>query len=153
MSAIQPQPPNTQPPWLDQYKAYLEDLGNVGTRYTTSNGFHLSVVTALLGVLALTKAGDVFEGSKAYLGMSVSGFAVLVCLIWSRSVASYRKLFGIKFTILREMEEQGRLFPVYRREDELRGKTSLLESDRLIPPLLALPFLVTLIGLTWRIFK
>jgi hypothetical protein len=51
------------------------------------------------------------------------------------------------------MEEQGRLFPVYRREDELRGKTSLLESDRLIPPLLALPFLVTLIGLTWRIFK
>jgi hypothetical protein len=134
MSAIQPQPPHTQPPWLDQYKAYLEDLGNVGTRYTTSNGFHLSVVTALLGV-------------------SVSGFAVLVCLIWSRSVASYRKLFGIKFTILREMEERGRLFPIYRREDELRGKTSLLESDRLIPLLLALPFLVTLICLTWRIFK
>jgi hypothetical protein len=145
--------PPVAPPFLDQYKAYLEDLGNVGTRYTTANGFYLSVITALLGILALTKAGDIFEGPKTYLGLSVSAFAVLVCLIWSRSIASYRKLFGIKFTILREMEQSGHLFPIYSRENELRGKLSLLENERFIPLLLALPFLMTLIGLACKIFR
>jgi hypothetical protein len=84
---------------LDQYKAYLEDLGNFGSRYTTSNGFYLSVITALLGILAFTKAGAAFEGSRSYLGLAISVFAILVCLVWSRSVDSYRKLFRIKFTI------------------------------------------------------
>jgi hypothetical protein len=143
----------TTPPYLDQYKAYIADLGNFGTRYTTANGFYISVITALLGILALTKAGDVFAAPKAYLGLAVSGFAVLVCLVWSRSIASYRKLFGIKFTILREMEQEGHLFPIYRREDELREKVSLLQNERLIPILLGLPFLVTFMAAAWGIFK
>jgi hypothetical protein len=149
-----PQTPTpTSPPSLDQYKAYLSDLGNFGTRYTTANGFYLSVITALLGILALTKAGDVFEGSKAYLGLAVSTFAVLVCMVWSRSIASYRKLFAIKFEILREMERAGNWFPIYEREDKKRGKTSLLENERLIPLVLSLPFLITLFFLGCKLVR
>lgn len=33
---------------LDQYKSYMVDVGNIGTRYTTSNGFYLSVITAFV---------------------------------------------------------------------------------------------------------
>ena len=43
---------------IEQYKAYIQDLGNIGTRYTTSNAFYLSVITALLGILSLTEAGS-----------------------------------------------------------------------------------------------
>lgn len=138
---------------LEQYKAYLGDLGNFGTRYTTANGFYLSVITALLGILALAKTGEVLAGPGAHLGLAVSAFAVLVCMIWSRSMASYRKLFAIKFTVLREMEKKGELFPIYEREDQLRGKLALLDNERLIPLLLSLPFLVTLIFLTCKLFR
>jgi hypothetical protein len=143
----------TPAPFLEQYKAYIGDLGNFGSRYTTSNGFYLSVITALLGILALTKVGDAFAGSREYLGLAISAFAILVCVVWSRSIDSYRKLFAIKFTVLREIEHAGNLFPIYRREDELRQKISLLQNERLIPMILSLPFFVTLIFLTYELFS
>jgi|KBSMisStaDraftv2_1062788.scaffolds.fasta_scaffold1966301_2 hypothetical protein len=40
-------PTFTASDWLEQYKAYLADLGNVGSRYTTANGFYLPVISAL----------------------------------------------------------------------------------------------------------
>jgi hypothetical protein len=137
---------------LDQYKSYLSDVG-IGTRYATSNGFYLSVITALLGILALTKAGEVFEGPRAALGLVVSTFAILVCMVWSRSIASYQRLFALKFKVLREMEYVGELFPIFKREDDLRGKLTILQNERLIPLLLSVPFLVTLIFLLCKLFK
>jgi len=140
-------------PFLEQYKSYISDLGNIGTRYATANGFHLSVVTALLGILALTKPNEAYEGTKVYLGLVVSVFAVLVCMVWSRSVASYRKLFAIKFEVLREMEQQGHLFPIYTLEDQKRGKLTVLGSDRYIPLLLSVPFLVALVLIFMKLIK
>lgn len=135
---------------LDQYKSYMVDVGNIGTRYTTSNGFYLSVITALLGILALTKTGEIFEGSKIYLGLAVCTFAVLVCVGWSRTIRYYAKLFAIKFEILREMEHDGNLFPIFAKENEKRKGESLLKKDRWIPILLSVPFLIALM---LRLFK
>ncbi len=59
---------------LDQYKAYLDDLGNIGTRYTTANGFYVSIVSALLAILALAQKGEAF---------AVSMFC---CISWCRSL-------------------------------------------------------------------
>jgi hypothetical protein len=147
--------PSLAPPtrYVEQYEAYLLDVGNIGTRYATANGFYLSVITALLGILAFTKGGEVFEGQKAYLGTAVSVFAVLVCMIWSRTVASYSRVFRIKFTVLRQMEQAGNLFPIFEREEELRGKLTLLDNERLIPLVLSLPFLVTLVWSGFRLFR
>ena len=138
---------------LDQYKSYMVDVGNIGTRYTTSNGFYLSVITALLGILALTKTGEIFEGSRIYLGLAVCTFAVLVCVGWQRTIRYYAKLFAIKFEVLREMERAGNLFPIFAKEDEKRDGESLLKKDRWIPILLSVPFLVTLILLLAKLPK
>src|SRR5712675_3246121 len=147
-----PPPPNqtpATPSYLDQYKAYLGDLGNIGTRYTTSNGFYLSVVTALLGILALTKTGETFFGSRPYLAVAVPLFAILVCWIWWRTVAFYRNLFLAKFKVLREIEEKGQLFHIYEREDKVlrEGEPphSLLANERLVPVLVAVLFFLVLI--------
>jgi hypothetical protein len=149
-----PQNPSAGPtPSLDQYKAYLADLGNIGTRYTTANGFHLSVVTALLGILALTKGTEPLARTGAYLELVVASFAVLVCMVWSRSIASYSHLFAIKFAVLREMEQKGNLFPIFERENELRGKLAVLQNDRYIPRLLAAPFLVALVLISYRVIR
>jgi hypothetical protein len=138
---------------LDQYKAYLDDVGNIGTRYDTSKGFFLSVITALLGILALAKVGEVFEGPRVLLGLAVSAFAILVCMVWSRSIASYRRLFAVKFEVLHQMEKEGNLFPIFQREDNLRKGHSLLKNDRLVPILLSAPFLLTFIFLLIKLFR
>jgi hypothetical protein len=142
-------------PLLEQYKAYLQDLGNIGTRYTTANGFYLSVITALLGILALTKAGEVFAASQRLLELAIPTFAILVCWAWWRSVRFYGNLFRCKFSVLRELEKQGGFFPVFQREKELLDQCrpgKALMNDRMIPIFLAVPFLVVLLYLAscWR---
>jgi hypothetical protein len=146
-------PPIGPTPSLDQYKAYLADLSNIGTRYTTANGFHLSVVTALLGVLAFAKGNEPLARAGTYLELVVASFAVLVCMVWSRSIASYSHLFAIKFAVLREMEQKGNLFPIFERENELRGKLAVLQNDRYIPRLLAAPFVVVLVLITYSVMR
>jgi hypothetical protein len=136
-------------PYLEQYKAYLGDLGNIGTRYATSNGFYLSVVTALLGILAYTTAGGALLTSQAYLAMAVPAFAIVVCLIWWKTIAYYDNLFAAKFQVLCEIEEKGQLLHIYEREYELikAGKPphSMLKHDRLVPLVLIFAFSAVLI--------
>src|ERR1700716_3513497 len=38
---------------VEQYKAYLTDLGNIGSRFGTVQVFYLTIVAALIGVLSL----------------------------------------------------------------------------------------------------
>ena len=81
---------------LDQYQAYLGDLGNFGMRYTTANGFYLSVITALLGILALAKPGQNLSGLSSVLLVVLPFFACLVCGVWFRTILFYREQFKIK---------------------------------------------------------
>jgi len=145
----EPLPALTTPPYLEQYKAYLADLGNIGTRYATSNGFYLSVVTALLGILALTKVGEAFVGSQAYLAVVVPIFAIMVCWIWLKTIAYYDNLFAAKFTVLRAMETDGQLFKIYELEkktlDERAPPRSMLKNDRRVPLLLMGLFVIVLV--------
>ena len=60
---------------LEQYKAYLTDLGNVGTRYATANGFYVSIVSALLAILALAKKGEALARIDVLLYIVVSAKA------------------------------------------------------------------------------
>jgi hypothetical protein len=140
---------------LEQYKAYLQDLGNIGTRFTTMNGFYLSVITALLGILALTKAGEGLMDLKTILRLAVPLFASLICWIWSREIKFYRKIFFVKFQILRELEQYGGLFPSFAREKELfqQGAAGwLLENEVRVALFLALPFMAIFLYTFLKLF-
>lgn len=127
----------------DQYKAYLQDLGNIGTRYATANGFYLSVVTALLGILSLMKRGDGLADLQTVLRLAVPLFAIALCFVWRQTVVFYSALFRAKFEVLREMERSGGLFPAYEREEQLfKGPRWLLNNEARIPIYLSLPFVV-----------
>ncbi len=143
-----PAPPAPPAPAVEQYKAYLQDLGNIGTRYTTSNGFYLSVITALLGILALTRPGEGLTDLQTILRLAVPFFASLLCWVWSQTLVFYRTLFRAKFEVLRELERNGGLFPAYAREQELFQSSAarwLLENEGRVPLFLAVPFLVILV--------
>ncbi len=40
--------------YIEQYKAYLQDLGNIGARHENSRRYYLSVVPALFAAVVMT---------------------------------------------------------------------------------------------------
>lgn len=128
---------------LEQYKSLVSDVGNIGTRYATANGFYLSVLTALLGVLAYVGTGASIDKTSYPVIALVALFAVVICWIWRKTIAFYGILFRAKFTVLKELEKQLAV-PVYAREsDEVytKGKAKpLTEHEASVPLFLGVFF-------------
>jgi hypothetical protein len=91
--------------YLGQYTAYLSDLGNVGSRYATVSGFYVSVVSALLGLLAIGKAKLFGTTEPNALIEIVALFASLLCANWARTIWYYHNLFEVKFEVLKRIEK------------------------------------------------
>ena len=143
------------PACLDQYKAYMQDLGNIGTRYTTSNTFFFTVISALIGIITLFKSSDATH-MQLFLQGAVSIFAILLCFTWRRTMQFYHKQFRIKFTVLRELEVVAHIYPIYARElkhfAEPGGNThGLIHNEETIPLILMAPFvaIVFAVVLKW----
>lgn len=131
---------------VEQYKAYLSDLGNIGTRSTTANGFYLSVITALLGVLALTKKDESYFALQDILSIAIPIFGLLTCWVWRDTMRFYKQLFLAKFAILRQLELLAGLHTVFEEErKDFKPKQWLNKSEGRIPFILALPFILILI--------
>jgi hypothetical protein len=89
---------------------------------STANAFYMTVLSALLGVLALGEASRLLSGSHLGLVMAVSTLAVVLCWIWRKTVDFYGAMFSIKFDVPR-----------------------LLGNDATVPGLLALLFAVLML--------
>jgi hypothetical protein len=139
---------------LEQYKSYVGDLGNIGTRYTTSNAFYLTIISALLAILALTKKEDALSDAYILIRIVVPFFAVLLCGVWSKTIRFYQTIFGVKFSVLREMEDKGLPFHTYEEERKILAnikKERLTENEQKIPFLLAFPFIAILAHALWNL--
>lgn len=102
---------------IEQYKAYIQDLGNIGLRHENSRRFYLSVLLALFVLLSLAgENGFLIEG---YVLKLVVGVGIILCLFWFFHMSSFGVLYFTKFKILRNMEEKCDFFPVFNREHTL----------------------------------
>jgi len=122
----------------------MGDLGKIGDRQATSNGFYLSVVSALLGIIAITKPGDPLKPLELLLLVVVPFFACLLCWIWWNTIAVYSNLFKVKFDVLRAMEKELEIYPIYVEEEAVKVPR-LLNVQRWVPVILALPFVAILV--------
>jgi uncharacterized YccA/Bax inhibitor family protein len=127
---------------LEQYKAYLSDLGNIGLRYATVQGFYVSVIVALISVLALAESNKIFSQFQTSTLLVVCLFAVALCIVWALTIRFYRRLFEAKFEVLKALE--GNLaYNCFDVEYELlKPKPFLLKIESNIPVVLSLFFVV-----------
>ena len=86
---------------LQQYKAYLGDLGNIGKRYATVQGFYVSVMAALISVLALSESNTILSQLKTNTLVVVCLFAVALSIVGALTIRYYKKLFRAKFGVLK----------------------------------------------------
>ena len=131
---------------LDQWKSLVSDVGSVGTRYTTANGFYLSVLTALLAVLAYVGSGKVFEAITYPVIALVAVFAMVICWIWRKTIEFYGNLFGAKFAVLKILEERlpVRVYALEERELYVTRKAGYLTRHELLVPTLLMGFYGTI---------
>jgi len=120
---------------LAQYNAYMADLGNVGSRYSTSQTFYMSVVSGLVAVVTFAKDSP-FSEHSALITAAVLFFLGLICLAWWKTLAFYHDHFAAKLAVLKQMEERGTLFPIFHHEwDILQAKKAnqLIATERTVP--------------------
>lgn len=125
---------------IEQYKAKLTDLGNLGTRQTAMTTYYVSILSALLGVLAFKDRPLSQVDEAIVLAVCVPG--ALVSILWFTGVSFFRELFRAKIRVLESIEEQ---LPVqtFAREFQLmkeRGRGSWLYFERLVPIVFVLAF-------------
>jgi hypothetical protein len=125
---------------LEQYKAYLSDLGNIGTRYATTQGFYVSVIVALISVLALAESNKVLSQLQTGTLVVVCLFAISLCIVWALTIRFYRRLFEAKFEVLKALEANlaYKCFDVEYKL--LKPKPFLLRIESNIPLVLSLFF-------------
>jgi hypothetical protein len=130
---------------IELYKAYIGDLGNIGGRYATANGFYLSVVTALIAVLALGETDKPLAGLGVGFVPVLCLFAIVICAIWFLTIRYYGKLFGAKFATLKKMEEKLDFAPYefeYKLLTDEYQAGKLTDHERWVPVALGLLFLL-----------
>lgn len=155
--------PNYQQHLLEQYKLYVEMADNISARRSQANQFYISVLSALLAVVALV--AKIYGGGSsphpdlvnvAFLAVAMLG--LVLCLIWWLNLLSYRQLNSGKFLVIHEIEAQ-LPYKCYDREWELLGSgkdwgkyLSLTTIELYVPGLMALPFALVFLYALNKVF-
>ncbi len=98
---------------LDQYKIYVQDVGNIGSRNENSRRFYLSIVSALFVFLSIAGEKEPFDNPKITAQVIVGIVGFIVCIFWIMHVQSFAAIFRAKFKVLSEIEEKQGLFPIF----------------------------------------
>ena len=141
-------PPEQMPPnVLDIYKTYVADLGNVGARYATENGFYLSVISALLAILGYMSKDPSLSAHGVFLNVLIALFACVVCWLWRRTILFYRGLFAVKFQVIRDIEQAMAVRPYTEENVSLESKhvSRLTDNEARVPIAMLLLFIVLIV--------
>ena len=136
-------PPGPNPQLLiEQYKAKLTDLGNLGTRQTSMTTYYVSIVSALFGVLAFKDRA--LKDIDPYVVSFISGAGILVSLLWLHAVSFFRNLFRAKIQVLEFLEQSlpFQTFSLEFRKMKDSGARSWLTVERFVPAVFLLFFVL-----------
>jgi hypothetical protein len=134
--------------YLEQYKSYLQDLGNIGDRHQNCRQFYLSVVSALFVFLSMAGKDGVLKVVEGPVRTLVGVVGIVLCIVWIMHMQSFGAIYKAKFDVLREMENQCNLFHVFDEEWKHLKRDSrfmlLTLIDSVIPVLFAALFVALL---------
>ena len=137
-----------QTEYIEQYKSYLQDVGNIGTRHENSRRFYLSVVSALFVFLSMAGKDGPLKVVEGPVRTLVRMVGVILCVVWVMHMQSFGAIYRAKFDVLRAIEKECNLFHVFDEEwKHLRANPRfklLTLIDSAVPVLFAAMFIVLL---------
>lgn len=132
----------------EQYRAYLQDLGNIGVRHENSRKFYLSVVSALFVFVALAGKEGLLVNVRGHVLTLSAIVGMLLCIIWVIHMQSFGAIYRAKFDVLRTIEDEYNLFHIFDKEREFleaNPRFKLLTVIDLVIPILFLFIFVALL--------
>jgi hypothetical protein len=130
---------------LEQYKAKLADLGNLGNRHTSMTMYYVSIVSAIFGLLALKERAIADIETSILLVVCTVG--LLICVLWFLSLSFFRNLFRAKLSVLKQMEAT-LPYQTFISESEIILKhkiNSWMRIERIVPIIFGLLFFTLVI--------
>ena len=101
---------------IEQYKCYLQDVGNIGVRHENSRRFYLSVVSALFVFLSIAGPNGVLKVVEGPVRTLVGMVGIVLCAVWLMHMQSFGAIYRAKFDVLRTIENERNLFHVFDEE-------------------------------------
>jgi hypothetical protein len=99
------------------YTAYLSDLGRIGERHQTLRQFYVSVITALLTFVGLSKANDALFNAAREVRIAAGIVGIAMCALWAFQMVSFRSIYSAKVAVLKKMEEKWLIRPFTTEEE------------------------------------
>jgi len=133
---------------LEQYKLYVETTNRVTDYRIRMNQFYLSLLSALLALLAFVIEKKTFPKGGIFIILSIALLGIMLCLTWYLNLESYRQLNSGKFSVIIDMEEY---LPYKCFKDEWekyleKGKSDnyrrLTRIEKHIPIIMIIPYLI-----------
>jgi len=113
-SRLNGDPPHAE--YIEQYKSYMQDVGNIGVRHENSRRFYLSVVSALFVFLSMAGKEGPLKVVEGHVRTLVGTVGIILCVVWVMHMQSFGAIYRAKFDVLRAIEQQHNLFPVFDEE-------------------------------------
>lgn len=135
---------------IEQYKAYLQDVGNIGVRHENSRKFYLSVVSALFVFVSMAGEKGVFANVQGHVLTLAGLVGILLCIVWVMHMQAFSAIYRAKFDVLRKIEAQHSLFHIFDEEWELlkaNPRFKLLTFIDSVTPVLFLLVFIALLSL------
>lgn len=124
---------------LEQWKTCVEMANSNTEKRTNSNNIFITINAALLAVISF---------SLDYKSIILSVVGIAVCVVWLYSIESYKKLSGVKYHIVNEIELRLPLKPFAYEWDKLNVEKKYLgltKIEKILPWLFILLYLISVL--------
>lgn len=90
---------------LEQYKLYVQMADNISLRRGQANAFYISIIPALM--FAATASSDCVPCRfRDIILIVVAALCIPLCVLWSATIRSCRRLNSCKFKVINAMEAE-----------------------------------------------
>jgi len=106
---------------VEQYKAYVSDLGALGTQFGSTQTFYLTIVSGLLALLALKESGRSVQELLTDVSVGVFLLVAVICASWFITELRFDDIFAAKFRVLCHVERSypAQLFPLFTEQSQI----------------------------------
>ncbi len=137
---------------LEQYKLYVQMADNVSKRRQDTNRFYISLMSALIPILALViNQENMGARVLSLIILMIAFMGLVISFIWKLNIRSYQQLNTGKFQVIHDMEHQlpfasyGKEWEYLKAARNTHKYVQLTKVERWIPYIFSIPYWALLI--------
>ena len=132
----------------NQYRSAIGLLSQTNIRRTATARFFISLVSGLVGLLAIVHRPSVDTETQLWVINSVALFSIFLSCVWFMTIRSLRHLAAVQRSLVKEMEESLPFAFITRQELLMAQSASWLDTGKIeqyVPLAMTIPALLILL--------